>query len=136
MVATKVKIKKDLLNKIESSFSYIYEDGGILGGNEEEITDFYIVKGNNKYSFEIDSKVFSQIYEKWSESNIDFLGFIHSHTNCNNKVSLHDYMYVSKFLEANPELDELLFAVANKDKGIQFYLFKDKDYKEIELDII
>ena len=47
-----------------------------------------------------------------------------------------DYMYMMKFIEANPDLDELLFGIATKEKGIKFYLFKNKDFKEISVEIV
>ena len=119
-----------------SSFSFESEDGGILGGNASEITNYSISKGDNKDTFSIDENLFSHIVNEWAQKDIEFLGFIHSHTNPCDKVSMLDYMYMMKFIEANPNLDKLLFGIATKEKGIKFYLFKNKDFKEISVEIV
>lgn len=131
-----MKIRKSLLDQILSSFSFESEDGGILGGNASEITNYSISKGDNKDTFSIDENLFSHIVNEWAQKDIEFLGFIHSHTNPCDKVSMLDYMYMMKFIEANPNLDKLLFGIATKEKGIKFYLFKNKDFKEISVEIV
>ena len=131
-----MKIRKSLLGQMLSSFSFESEDGGILGGNASEITNYSISKGDNKDTFSIDENLFSHIVNEWAQKDIEFLGFIHSHTNPCDKVSMLDYMYMMKFIEANPNLDKLLFGIATKEKGIKFYLFKNKDFKEISVEIV
>ena len=131
-----MKISKSLLDQILSSFAFDSEDGGILGGNASEITAYSISKGDNKDTFSIDEDMFSRVVNEWAQKDIEFLGFIHSHTNPCDKVSMLDYMYMMKFIEVNPDLDELLFGIATKEKGIKFYLFKNKDFKEISVEIV
>ena len=132
-----IYIKESLYKEILDSFSFENEDGGILGGNDSEITNFFFLKGDKKDIFDVDTEKFSAACEKWDEENISFLGFIHSHLGSTAKVSVTDFNYVYRFMKNNDWLDKLLFFIVienkNGEKEILSYVYKDKDFILYEL---
>lgn len=125
------KIKKDIYRQIIESFDLKQEDGGVLGMHDDVITSFCFDKGNSQKEYQIIVGKFTEVVEKWDEEGIEFVGFIHSHTNGENRPSIYDFMYVKKFLKANPDIESLDFPIVYLKDGkidIQYYIFKQNEF--------
>ena len=125
-------IKENLYKKLLDCFSFENEDGGILGGNNNEITEFYFLKGDKEDIYDIDTQKFSKVCDEWEKENISFMGFIHSHLGCSTKISVTDFNYVYHFMKSNNWLKSLLFFIIikneNGEKEILPFVYKDNDF--------
>ena len=135
-----IYIKEILYRKLLDSFSFENEDGGILGGTNEEITEFYFLKGDKKDIYDIDTQKFSEVCDEWDKKDIPFLGFIHSHLGCTANVSVTDFNYVYRFMKSNNWLEKLLFFIIiknkNGEKEILPFVYIDNDFVLYKLVII
>ena len=129
-----LNIRKSVIEDIFNSFDLKQEDGGILGVKDDVIVSFCFDKGNNEQEYTINVSKFSQTLEEWDKENISFAGFIHSHPGqSKGEPSIKDFMYLKRFMKVN-ELDEILFPIVyqrDDEKAIQFYLFKNNEFIEI-----
>ena len=135
-----IYIKEKLYKKILDSFSFENEDGGILGGAGEEITEFYFLKGDKKDIYDINTQKFSEVCDEWDKKDISFLGFIHSHLGCTARVSVTDFNYVYRFMKCNDWLEKLLFFILikkeNGEKEILPFVYVNNDFILYKLVII
>ena len=135
-----IYIKEILYRKLLDSFSFENEDGGILGGTNEEITEFYFLTGDKKDIYDIDTQKFSEVCDEWDKKDISFLGFIHSHLGCTANVSVTDFNYVYRFMKSNDWLEKLLFFIIiknkNGEKEILPFVYIDNDFVLYKLVII
>lgn len=130
------KIKKDIYRQIIGLFDLKQEDGGILGMRNLVITSFCFDKGNSQKEYQINVNKFTEVVEKWDEQGIEFAGFIHSHTNGENRPSIYDFMYVKKFLKANPDIESLDFPIVYLKDGkvsVQYYIFEQNEFIPVNI---
>ena len=122
-----------MLQKVYSNISIhlsdtLFEAGGIIGGHDDAITEFYFDdKGNCGYSFYIpDICLLNEKIAEWNLQNLSFMGIVHSHSK-NPKLSKEDAEYCKKVLIENRDLAYLISAIFVR-KEEDLLLYKTKVY--------
>lgn len=103
---------KKLLELFNALPDELPETGGIIGGVNNEITEYWIdnVSKENcicKYAPNVDA-INDQI-KKWSKNNIEFFGIFHTHYFGVKTLSEGDAIYMRKIIDAMPSRVEALY---------------------------
>ncbi len=124
----KICIKKDVLDQICNTLrKYRYETGGIIGSDSREVISCFqfdrIAKSCLHEYYPNISFLNNIINRIWSKSDIEFIGFVHSHLN-NDDLSPQDIKYAQEILTVNDNMDYILIGVINLNvnNNIKWYI--------------
>lgn len=121
-----MKISSAIYNVIINSTPDVPpETGGIVGGRNEIITEFYAdggVGNNPEFEYEPDTESFNRIIDEWQKSEVNFYGIYHSHRLCGKTLSNSDKKYISQIMTALKDYKTCLYfpLVFPKEKMICF----------------
>lgn len=123
-----IKIKKEVLKKICSTLKkYHYETGGIIGTDENGVISafqFDKITAPRLYEYCPNTMFLDNIINnEWAKSDINFIGFVHSHLN-NAVLSPQDIKYARKILAENDSIKEIVIGVINlnANNNIKWYM--------------
>ena len=113
---SKMKLQQSMIQPLFSAFPKTeYEFGGILGGTDGVITQFYLDKGLEPESYceyRPDVDALNTCIAQWSEQEIEFYGMFHTHFGASKTLSLSDQSYIQTIMQAMPEeITQLYFPV-------------------------
>lgn len=78
------------------------ETGGIIGGEGDVVSCFWLDKGNQYDIYVPNVKEINRIISDWQKSDIEFYGVFHSHSIHNQSLSLADERYIVKIMRSMP----------------------------------
>lgn len=114
------KIKKAVYGSLISTYPDDFNEiGGVLGGNNNVISEFVFVKNTNKFKralYTPDSDYFNFVIEQWEMKNIEFYGIFHTHPLNERTLSYGDKEYIKKIMVENPKIIKLLFPLVFNDE--------------------
>lgn len=98
------------------------ETGGILGGNNDIISSFYIDEGiptSRTCRYLPDTEKINKIIETWQADNILFIGLYHTHFFDVDTLSEGDMLYIKSIMANMPDcIDKLYFPVIVYPKSV------------------
>lgn len=123
-----LKVDKNCLSEmIEYLNSSQDERGGIIGTskNFRYITHFYpdCNSSCSSSTYSPNSKNVNNQIKSWIDDGVCFIGFIHSHINGCNILSVDDKRYILKLLNAFPHLPFMWFPLFTRDDGQPMFTF-------------
>lgn len=103
------KMLSELFNELPDELP---ETGGIIGGVNNEITEYWIDNISKekcicKYAPNVDA--INQQIKIWSENNIEFFGIFHTHYFGVRTLSEGDTIYMRKIMDTMPSRVEVLY---------------------------
>lgn len=114
------------------------ETGGIVGGNDGVITNFYydINARNEEYTYTPSLDV-NKVIREWSQYGIEFMGIIHSHPVDRQSLSSADIRYAHQIMQLNglksiyfplviPEVNKMIIYCVDARKAIIEKIFMKK----------
>lgn len=129
--------KKMLLELIQALPEELPEVGGIIGGNNNEITEYWIdaVSVNGcmcKYSPNI--KQINEKIEQWNDNKISFLGMFHTHYFGVRTLSKGDIEYMREIMRTMPSCIEILYfpIVVFPEKEMIIYAIKNQTMEIVQ----
>lgn len=114
------------------------ESGGILGEKNGIVCSFYPDPGNNLECYVPNTKNLNSIIGKWAESDIKFVGIIHSHPNECRSLSSSDINYAFTICSVC-NLKKVYFPVItyhNGDVIMTCYKICNQNIVEVEIIVI
>lgn len=136
-------IKNNVILEIEKTIiSNLPECGGILGKNESgEISEYYydMSAESNHIQYVPDVSRLNDVIQKWSEDNIQFCGFVHSHLFRYQYFSEADYDYAEKILKANESIDNVIMILIIHDCDNRTYSIRTEmitRFEEIAVNLV
>ncbi len=135
-------LEKSVYDEIQEHIAlYPAERGGILGIRNGCISKFYYdssaICSFNEYI--PDTVNLDLVIDAWSKIDIDFIGFVHSHTPNRKTLSPSDIEYAVKVLEVFDELPYLIIGVIGENKSFPlrlFSIFRDGKCEKIKFNIL
>lgn len=132
-----MKIKKQVIEDIFQSFVGKKEMGGILGGTDDLIYEYVFdqiaLSNTNEYVPNIN--FLNSVICKWNDSNIDFLGFVHTHFMYEN-LSYSDIEYARKIILEN-SCKEIYMLIADlKEMRLIGYVVSMLSVEECKIELI
>lgn len=120
-----MKIKHKTYKEILSHYTSVPpECGGILGKKEDLIVDYIHDNTHpilNRAIYAPDTELLNRCIEEWSEKNIEFCGFVHSHPDGQNILSSGDMEYIKLLYEVNPQLKNTYFPLILNGRELKVY---------------
>lgn len=119
----KYYIETQIFDNIRESLR-LPEMGGILGiDNTNTVVKFHhdITGVTHKHHYIPDTDKLNKVIIEWAESQIKFIGFVHSHGNCKSNLSSTDIKYARKIRNFcnMPEILMLLY-IPDEDVFYQY----------------
>lgn len=104
-------IKKVYYDIIASAPTVPPESGGILGSQNNIVTDFLADRGlrGDGYSYYPDIEKINRQLERWKDMGIQFSGLYHTHTPMGTRLSAADIRYISEILNAVSHLHTAMY---------------------------
>lgn len=127
-----MKILANVLNYIINFYSTVPpESGGILGGTQNTITEYY---HDNSIQSDMIAEYIPNIFHlnikihTWYKNGIEFYGLIHSHPSAEDTLSSSDIDYITNIMKAIPETNlSLYFPIIIPHQKIIPYIAQKKD---------
>lgn len=118
-----MKITEEVLDKILLSYpSTVPEMGGILGGQNKIITEYFHDDKTNK---NLERAIYmpnvlylDSVIKKWSDSNIELYGLIHSHPANEDTLSKDDVCYIKEIMKEMKNGMKLYFPLVMPNQRI------------------
>ncbi len=128
-----MKIEKSFYeNFLSSCTNAPPEIGGILGGNNDLITDIVIdnrMVVTKRAVYIPDIKFLNCIIEKWENDNIEFYGVFHTHIR-DNTLSNDDRINIEKIMGSMPkQVTKLYFPIVIPKKDMKVYAAERQNNK-------
>lgn len=124
-----------ILQKVYSDIAFhlssiLFEAGGIIGGQNDIITDFYFDdKDNSGHDFYIpDTCLLNKKIIEWDLKKLSFIGIVHSHSK-NPKLSKEDIEYCKKVLMGNQNHTYMISAIFVRRKR-ELLLYEIRTYED------
>ncbi|MBU5477693.1 hypothetical protein KQI69_00565 [Eubacterium sp. MSJ-13] len=140
MYELKIKNEK-LLNLLQRLPEKLPETGGIIGGKNQEITEYWVdddavSKGKYMCRYTPNVDVMNEKIHKWSEKNIDFLGIFHTHYFGIRTLSKGDIEYMYKIMNVMPLSVKVLYfpIIVFPEKEMILYAIKNQTMEIIQCD--
>ncbi len=124
--------KKNLLNLLQRLPEELPETGGIIGGKNEEITEYWIdktaLKEKNMCRYTPDVDAINEQIRKWNQNNIVFLGIFHTHYFGVRTLSKGDIEYMYKIMRVMPSSVDVLYfpIIVFPEKEMVLYAIKNQ----------
>jgi hypothetical protein len=128
-----LKILTNLFNNIISFFPNVPpENGGILGGTQNIITEYYHDSSTQKNiiaEYIPNILVLNTQIRTWQKNGIEFYGLIHSHPQSEETLSSADIDYIIDIMKSIPYTEfSLYFPILIPHKTIIPYIVTKKDH--------
>lgn len=107
-------INQDVIECIRATIgSDTLEQGGIIGGFENNITHYYWDKSAKctckEYTPSLED--LNKQIELWADKSVEFLGIVHSHPRGYNQLSPSDICMANQILKNAPDLSEIYLLI-------------------------
>lgn len=133
-----MKISKELLNEIIMKLpSELPETGGIIGGNSDVVTEYWIEIPKEKvdgfmccYIPDVDK--INEMIQEWAKKGVEFMGMFHTHYFGVDTLSEGDISYIKEILAAMPDgISKLYFPIFIFPDGRMVLYVADKQKKDV-----
>lgn len=137
-----MKLLLSVYNQILNSFKFDYEQGGILGSNNNIVVAFNLDKRHgSKQTYTPNIEKLNNIISEWHQKGITFVGLIHSHINNVGVYSNSDLEYLKNIYILNKEiLDKIYFPIVYQEENGEFkinvYFYDNSGLHEDSLEIV
>ncbi|MCM1178614.1 MAG: hypothetical protein NC347_00010 [Clostridium sp.] len=132
-----MKIKKQVIEDIFQSFDEKKERGGILGGIDDLIYEYAFdqMASSNENEYIPNVDFLNSTICTWSNLNIDFLGFVHSHYMYEN-LSYSDIEYARKIISKNSCSKIYMLIVLMKEMRLIGYVVSMISVVQCEIEVM
>lgn len=120
------QIQETVADQIKLNLS-VPETGGILGADIHDrfsVTEFYFDStgrtGKNTYTPDVEA--LNKVIAEWAKNGIEFVGFVHSHSNRSSKLSQPDIEYANKIKSVCGMPEILMMIYLPETKNIYQYV--------------
>ena len=99
-----MRIKRAVYDLILQSFldEILEESGGIIGAEDGIVTQFVHdcgLQGHEHCVYIPDTERLNRMINEWSQTDIQFVGLVHSHPPMGNKLSVGDLKYITSIMK-------------------------------------
>jgi hypothetical protein len=138
----KVKINKDIYEKLLNTPEVPPESGGILGGKDQIISKVMFDQGliTREGQYKPDVMFLNQTIKGWSRCGIEFYGIFHTHAKQWLDLSGEDKKYIVKIMNSMPDsVHEILFPIVFPEYTVSWFKaekhYETVDIREISIEI-